>query len=133
MASVAELGPLVGVTAACETLGVARASFYRQAHPLAARDQRTTVASDPVGGPIGSTLPSPSLRHEGAVGERSEQILPPQDADPGASPPPPSARVHPRALSIVEQTAVLEVLHSTRFQDAAPATVYAIRNGLVGG
>jgi len=127
MASVAELGPLVGVTAACETLGVARASFYRQAQPRAARDQRTTVASDPGGGPIGSPLPAPSLRHEGAVGERSEQILPPQDSDPGAgvSPPPPSARVHPRALSIVEQAAVLEVLHSTRFQDAAPATVYA--------
>ena len=31
MASVAELVPVVGVTGACEAVGVARASFYRHA------------------------------------------------------------------------------------------------------
>jgi putative transposase len=35
------------------------------------------------------------------------------------------ARVHPRALSVAEQQAVRDVLHSDRFQDAAPAAVYA--------
>jgi putative transposase len=35
------------------------------------------------------------------------------------------ARVHPRALSVAEQQVVRDVLHSERFQDAAPAAVYA--------
>lgn len=101
MASVTELVPVVGVTAACEAVGVARASFYRH-------ERR----------PVGSSAdhPAPSLRHEGAAGERSEQPVP------GPSVPP---RVHPRALSAAEQETVLEVLYSPRFQDAAPATVYA--------
>jgi putative transposase len=34
-------------------------------------------------------------------------------------------RVHPRALSAAERAAVLDVLHSERFRDAAPAAVYA--------
>jgi putative transposase len=34
-------------------------------------------------------------------------------------------RVHPRALSPTERAAVLDVLHAPRFQDAAPAAVYA--------
>jgi putative transposase len=102
MGSVTELAPVVGVTAACEAVGVARASFYRrergQVERLAAR-------------------PAPSLRHEGAAGERSEQSVPDSSLV--------LPRVHPRALSAAEQEAVLAVLHSPRFQDAAPATVYA--------
>jgi putative transposase len=85
--------------------------------------------------PRESAHPSPSLRHEGAVGERSEQI-PPAAAMAVAvdDPSPPRStntiatvepRVHPRALSAPERAAVLDVLHSPRFQDAAPATVYA--------
>jgi putative transposase len=102
MAGVSALVPVVGVTAACEAVGVARASFYRHAHGHWRRS---------------ATHPAPSPRHEGAAGERSEQILP------GAS----AAvdRVHPRALSVAERAAVLDVLHAPRFQDAAPATVYA--------
>ena len=98
MASVTELAPVVGVIAACEAVGMARASFYRHARR-----------------PGGSLAdhPAPSLRHEGAAGEQPV---------PGPSVPP---RVHPRALSAAEQETVLEVLHSPRFQDAAPATVYA--------
>ncbi len=118
MASVTELVPVVGVAAGCEAVGVARATFYRHTprhvRPLADR-------------------PAPSPRHEGAAGERSEQILPgpSMEVAEGEPPPPPSspgtglARVHPRALSAAEQAAVLDVLHSDRFQDAAPATVYA--------
>jgi len=34
-------------------------------------------------------------------------------------------RAHPRALSVAERTAVLDVLHAPRFQDAASAAVYA--------
>ena len=98
MASVTELAPTVGVAAACEAVGMPRASFYRQAGRSA----------NPV---------RPSPRHEGAVGERSELSVP------GAS----AAvdRGHPRALSLAERAAVLDVLHAPRFQDAAPATVYA--------
>ena len=36
-----------------------------------------------------------------------------------------AVRVHPRALSAAEQAAVLKMLPSPRFLDAAPATVYA--------
>ena len=102
MASATELVPLVGVTAACEAVGVARASFYRC--------ERLQVGQS-------AALPGASLRHEGAAGERSEQSVPGVASG--------RARLHPRALSAAEQTTVLEVLHSPRFQDAAPATVYA--------
>jgi putative transposase len=98
MASVAELVPVVGVTVACEAVGMPRASFYRQTGRSAPR------------------LP-PSPRHEGAAGERSELSVP------GAS-----AAVdqrHPRALSPTERAAVLDALHAERFRDAAPAAVYA--------
>ena len=98
MASVAELVPVVGVTIACEAVGMPRANFYRQ--------------------PGRSVNPvRPSLRDEGAAGERSELSVP------GASVV--VDRVHPRALGPTERAAVLDVLHSPRFQDAAPAAVYA--------
>ncbi len=98
MASVAELVPVVGVTVACEAVGMPRASFYRQ----------TGWSVNPVG---------PSLRDEGAAGERSELRV--AGASAGV------AQVHPRALSAAEQETVLAVLHSPRFQDVAPAAVYA--------
>ena len=117
MASTTELAPVVGVTAACQALGVARASYYRHA-----RRRHEPVAP----------LSPPSPRNEGAAGERSELTGPgptpegsapaPDAAATSAAPPP---RVHPRALSTPERTAVLDVLHSPRFQDAAPAAVYA--------
>jgi putative transposase len=98
MTSVTELAPLVGVTAACKAVGLPRASFYRQVGRSA-------------------TPMRPSPRNEGAVGERSELSVP------GAAER--VDRAHPRALSLAEQAAVLEVLHSERFRDAAPAAVYA--------
>jgi putative transposase len=118
MASVTELVPVVGVLEACEVLGVARASYYRH----------TRRHDEPV-----APLPSPSPRDEGAAGERSE-LSGPGLTGVGAAPAPDAlttsdpttpTRVHPRALSADEQAAVLEVLHSPRFQDAAPAAVYA--------
>jgi putative transposase len=106
MASVTELVPVVGAVAACEAVGMPRASFYRQTERAI--------------GAVVDLLP-PSLRHEGAAGERSEQIVTRRRSeDPVGEP-----RVHPRALSPAEQQAVRDVLHSERFQDAAPATVYA--------
>jgi len=133
MGSVTELAPVVGVTAACEAIGVARASFYRHARPRVPRGTLVVVAPEPGDVPITSDYPAPSLRHEGAAGERSEQIIPPPVTDQGVGELPPSTsssrtmltRVHPRALSVVEQHAVLDLLHSPRFRDAAPATVYA--------
>jgi putative transposase len=118
MASATELAPVVGVLGACEALGVARASYYRH---LRHRHEPS------------APLSSPSPRDEGAAGERSELSGPGPTADapvpePGAlmtSAPTTPTRVHPRALSADEQAAVLEVLHSARFQDAAPAAVYA--------
>jgi putative transposase len=98
MASVAELVSVVGATVACEAVGMPRASFYRQ----------TRRSANSVG---------PSLRDEGAAGERSEVGIPGASAVVG--------RVHPRALGPTERAAVLEVLHSPRFRDAAPAAVYA--------
>jgi putative transposase len=102
MASVAELVPVVGVATACEAIGVARASFYRHERQ-----------------PVGASAdhPAPSPRHEGAAGERRELSVPGASAE--------VDRVHPRALSAAEQAAVLDVLHAPRFQDAAPAAVYA--------
>jgi putative transposase len=97
MASVTELAPTVGVAVACEAVGMPRASFYRQAERSA-------------------TPMRPSPRNAGAVGERSELSVP------GASA---AERAHPRALSPTERVAVLDVLHAPRFQDAAPAAVYA--------
>ena len=102
MASATELVPVVGVTAACEAVGAARASFYRH-----------TQHHD---GPL-ADRPGPSPRHEGAAGERSELRVP------GA--PAAGDRGHPRAPSPTERAAVLDVLHAPRFQDAAPAAVYA--------
>jgi putative transposase len=102
MASVTELVPVVGVARACEAVGVARASFYRETG-------RRRALSAPL-------LP-PSPRHEGAAGERSELSVPGAVAT--------VDRAHPRALSVAERTAVLDVLHAPRFQDAAPAAVYA--------
>jgi putative transposase len=120
MASTTELAPVVGVLGACEALGVARASYYRHL-----RRRHEPVAP----------LSPPSPRDEGAAGERSEQQIPGQTPDQiPIDPAPPSVttaaeqtlpRPHPRALSAAEQTAVLDVLHSPRFQDTAPATVYA--------
>jgi putative transposase len=98
MASVTELAPTVGVAAACEAVGVPRASFYRSA------DRSTTPVR-------------PGLRDEGAAGECSELSVP------GASAV--VDRLHPRALSLAERAAVLDALHSERFRDAAPAAVYA--------
>jgi putative transposase len=76
--AVAELGPEVGIKAACAAAGRARATYYRRR--------------------------------------------------PGAPPRPPasrSRRPQPRALSEVEREWVLTTLHSERFVDAAPPTVYA--------
>jgi putative transposase len=76
MNAVDQLAPTVGIASACEALGVARATFYRQ----------------PVFGPA---LPVP-------------------------------ARPTPaRALSAEERETVRGVLHSTRFQDCAPASIQA--------
>src|SRR5256714_13503454 len=77
MASVTELAPVVGVIAACEAVGVARATFYRHG--------RRQVEHPP-------TDPAPSLRHEGAAGERSEQIVPGRALAEGLGELPPATR-----------------------------------------
>jgi putative transposase len=125
MTSVTELVPVVGVTAACEVLGVARASFYRHERR---RVPQGTVAVGTESGEVGAIVPGASLRDEGAAGERSELIVPDVVTAQGVElppPGPPTSRSHPRALSVAEQQAMRDVLHSDRFQDAAPATVYA--------
>ena len=126
MTSVTALVPVVGVTAACEVLGAARASFYR--HERRRILQGTVAVVGPESGRVGEVVLGASLRHEGAAGERSELIVPDVlTAQSVEVPPPvpPTSRSHPRALSVAEQQAVRDVLHSDRFQDAAPAAVYA--------
>jgi putative transposase len=103
MAGVAELAPRVGVTAACQALGVARASFYR-------RPGQPSVA-------IGRG--DPPARSASAFRDGSAPDSRPTEADP------PAVRPHPRALTAAERQAVLDVLHSPRFRDASPAAVYA--------
>jgi putative transposase len=84
MDAVLELAPRVGIQSACLSLGVPRATFYRQR---------------PLLGPL-----SPE-----AVSDDQ-----------------PSARSRPaRALAESEQQQVLSVLHSERFQNAAPAAIHA--------
>ena len=61
MDAVTHLAPTVGVLAACDVLGVARASFYRQ---------------HPVFGPPASPAPEPALP-SGAAGPRSVPSAPP--------------------------------------------------------
>ncbi len=104
MASVTELVPLVGVSAACRTVGVGRASFYRQAPASVAAVER--------GSP-----PAPPAEHPVALAATNAATPGPKTAAP--------IHVHPRALSMAEQQAVLAVLHAPRFRDAAPAAVYA--------
>ena len=126
MTSVTELVPVVGVTAACEVLGVARASFYRHERCRVPLGIVTVIESE--SGEVGDVGPGASLRHEGAAGERSELMVPGVVTDQGVEvppPAPPTSRSHPRALSVAEQQAVRAVLHSDRFQDTAPAAVYA--------
>ena len=54
---------------------------------------------------------------------RRHRISPPP---PKAAPVPHAERVQPRALAPAERTAILDVLHSDRFADLAPAEVWAI-------
>jgi putative transposase len=100
MASAAALAPVVGVSGACQAVGVGRASFYRHARR-------------PHAGPAQADPPAPAAPRPGDAGggERPAEQAP--------------TPVHPRALSGAEQQAVLAVLHAPRFRDAAPAAVYA--------
>ena len=91
--AVAELVPLVGAKAACDAVGVPRASYYR-----------TRRAAHPQSGQVSEPVPS-----------ASSMSLPRRRR--GAQ--------QPRALTLDEREQVLEVLHSRRFTDTAPATVYA--------
>jgi putative transposase len=97
--AVDDLVPLVGVKTACAAVGLPRASYYR-ARPVARQH----------------------------AAERCEQAGP-ADPTPSAEPSPPAPerrpQQQPRALTEAERAAVLKVLHSERFADAAPAAVYA--------
>jgi putative transposase len=123
MAGATELVPVVGVAAACEAVGVARATFYRHIRAVGVRGPQVADGEEEKEGP--------SPRNEGAAGERSELMPPAPSLEQGEPVPATStsgtevSRVHPRALSAAEQQAVRDALHSERFRDAAPAAVYA--------
>jgi putative transposase len=100
--AVEELVPLVGTTDACLAVGLPRASYYR-ARPATQPEQPMTAACEPSAEPSSEPSSAPvSL----PVRQRRPQV-------------------QPRALTGEERAKVLEVLHSERFADAAPATVYA--------
>ncbi len=84
--AIKQLSPLVGVKAACETVGRPRASHYRT-HP----------ANPPTATATGTGVESSARQRQ----------------------------LQPRGLSDVERKAVLDVLHSERFVDMAPAEIYA--------
>ena len=100
------LVPLVGAAAACEAVGLPRASYYRA----------RAVGQQPA--------PEPSERGLSEPGESSQSTPSPTSAvaSPARQRRP---RPQPRALSQAERATVLEVLHCERFADCAPSTVYA--------
>jgi len=101
--AIEELTPLVGRQGACQAMGAPRASHYRS------RSRKAIVTT--VGGALEQpAAPSPpgSDMTPAVVGEVKR-----------------AARQQPRALSEAERAAVLEVLHSERFIDIAPASIYA--------
>jgi putative transposase len=111
-----ELVPLVGVVTACTATGVPRASYYR------GRADQEPDAMGPgkePGGEEQTTAAGP------APTEPTQPTDPTESAGPAKLAPVRADQVQPRALTAAEQQAVLEVLHSERFADAAPATIYA--------
>jgi putative transposase len=99
-AAVSELVPLVGTKDACGAVGLPRASFYR------ARPATPPQPEPPACEPSAESPASVSAPVSAPVRQRRVQV-------------------QPRALTGEEHVRVLEVLHSERFADAAPATVYA--------
>lgn len=95
-----DLAGLIGVAAACQVLGVPRATYYRHRPPTRSSDAVPQTLADA------------------------------DDDTPGVAPQTPldlpaAAPRHPRALSPQERARVREVLNSERFADCAPRTVYA--------
>jgi putative transposase len=103
MDAVTQLAPVVGAKAACDFLGVARASFYRKR---------------PLLGPV--LAPTAPVTVGGGAGDRPAPAAPLTAGD-GTGDRPAS----PRALSPQERAAVLAVLHQERFQNQAPAAIQA--------
>jgi len=113
MASAMECLPHIGVTSACQTVGVGRASFYRHARPQPGAPEWGEPRA-----PRGR-VPRGDAGTGGALAAAARAMM-----GPAAAPRSP-ARLHPRALSGAEQQAVLDLLHAPRFRDTAPAAVYA--------
>jgi putative transposase len=112
MATTQELGLLVGTRKACRSLGLSRASLYRQRCQTgqAGREGTATVA-------CACLLAESNTRSASGP-------LTPFDRDV-----PVSAQVGPdpgrRALSQQERQTVLDTLHDERFVDLSPAEVYS--------
>lgn len=87
---------LLGVSAACAVLGLSRATWYRVLHQASVPAQ-TALSS-------------------------SAQEVPAEQSTPSSKRP---AHRHPRALNEDQEAQVLDLLHQPRFQDKAPAQVYA--------
>jgi len=104
--AVDELVPLVGTKDACLAVGLPRASYYRArpaTQPAQAEQQPPHVACETSTQPPSAPSSAPASL---PLRQRRRQV-------------------QPRALTGEERATVLEVLHSERFADAAPATVYA--------
>ena len=96
--AIEELAPLVGRKAACHAVGAPRASHYRGRKATTVDEaQEQPAAPSPPGSEVTAVLPEV----------------------------PRAVQQQPRALSEDERAAVLAVLHSQRFTDTAPASVYA--------
>lgn len=92
--SIAELGEFLAISAACQVLGVPKASYYR----AIAKPAAVSVA----------TLEPAALEPEADVPDASQS----------------TPAVHYRALKLAEEQKILAVLHGERFIDRAPQEVY---------
>ena len=133
---VTQLSVFVGVSASCGSVGISRASYYRA---IAQPSTELSPAGD------NPTVPSATELSGGPApaGHDTTPVVPvvaaeltcdPAPAGPDLAPAGPAATadltcdlapaVHTRSLTVEERQSILDVLHSERFVDRAPAEVY---------
>lgn len=117
MDAVTNLSPTVGTVAACQALGVARASWYRHRPLPKATDSPTSFMGPLTSEPCTGQVPIEDATPSSTAPVQHELPAPPEHVA--------SARTSPRALSMAERQSILDALHSDRFLDQAPAEVYA--------
>lgn len=117
---VSQLSTIIGVSAGCDAVGMSRASYYRAiAQPPVVSTEATESTCDPA--PVGDDqAPATST-------ETVESTCGPDLAGHDSAPAGPTGTAEStcdRALKADERQQILDVLHSERFIDRAPAEVF---------